>query len=87
MDWLISFGLHLEGVPPEVIAKLDTIRPDLDHLALVLRAEMPRVNRIAPVLAEVVHAVLTHQESVAAQPAIPAYNKQGAVVPSKRKFF
>jgi hypothetical protein len=82
MDWLLRMGLSLDGVSPETIAKLDAIMPDLDHLALVLRAEMPRVNKVTPVLVAAFEEAVLHKNKPSA-PAAPAYDAKGAVKPKR----
>jgi hypothetical protein len=74
------------GIRPETEANLKAIKPDLDHLALVLRAEMPRVNRVVPVLVQVIHEATQKPAAAPAKaPAAPAYDSKGAV--KARRFF
>jgi hypothetical protein len=82
-------GLKFEGVSEATLAKFDAIQPDLDHLALVLRAEMPRVAKVVPVLAEVAHEIIENQKRLT-QPFAAAPLPQAApkAAPAKgKKFF
>lgn len=81
-ELLQHLGFIAAGISKETEAKFDAIKPDLDHLALVLRAEMPRVNRVAPVLAQLVHEAMSAR---APAPAAPSYDSKGAV--KGKKFF
>jgi hypothetical protein len=50
MSFLETTGLRMVGFTSEQIAQIDAIIPDVARLAAVLKSEMPRINRIVPVV-------------------------------------
>lgn len=50
LGWMETAGLRFEGFTDQQIAQIDAIRPDLEHLIGVLKTEMPRINRVIPVI-------------------------------------
>jgi hypothetical protein len=68
VDLLESFGLKMEGFTDEQIAQIDAIKPDLEHLSLVLRNEMPRVNKVLDVVRMAIGVLSQHQKSIDQRP-------------------
>jgi hypothetical protein len=42
-------ALRFEGFTDEQIAQIDAVLPDVEHLLGVLKAELPRINRLIPI--------------------------------------
>ena len=63
-DFLESIGLHAEGFTDQQIAQLDAIKPDIEFLANLVKTEMPRINRIVPVIAMAIAVYAQHQKEI-----------------------
>jgi len=63
-DFLESMGLHMEGFTDAQIAQVDAIKPDLEHLIGLVKVELPRINRIVPVLKMMADAYAQHQKEI-----------------------
>lgn len=59
-----DFVLRFEGFTDQQIAQLHAALPDLEHLMDVLKAEMPRLNRVVPVLQMAVAVINAKQKEL-----------------------
>jgi len=50
MRFVETAALRFEGFTDQQIAQIDAALPDIEHLLGVLKAELPRINRLVPVL-------------------------------------
>jgi hypothetical protein len=61
-DIIEGLGLHFEGFSDQQIAQIDGIKDDLMHLMATLKLEMPRLNRVIPVLTMAAEVIAQHQK-------------------------
>lgn len=64
MSFMESMGLHAEGFTDEEIARIDAIKDDLAHLLGVIKAEMPRINKVVPVIKMAADVVAAKQKGL-----------------------
>jgi len=58
-----SMGLHMEGFTDAQIAQIDAIKPDIDHLASLVKSEWPRITRVIGIVQMAAKVVNQHQET------------------------
>jgi len=63
-DFLESMGLRMEGFTDAQIAQIDAIKPDIEHLIGVVKAELPRIDRIVPALKMMADVYAQHQKEI-----------------------
>lgn len=59
-DWTLGF----EGFSEQQIAQIHAALPDVEHLMDILKAEMPRINKVVPVLQMVIAVVNAKQKQL-----------------------
>ena len=62
-DFVEALGLHVEGFTDAQIAQIDAIKPDVDHLANLVKSEWPRITRVIAVAQMVARVIAQHQET------------------------
>lgn len=63
-DWIEDMGFRSEGISDATQAKFDAIKPDIYHLSAVLKAELPRINKVAAVFQELEAEYEQHQKEI-----------------------
>lgn len=57
-------ALRFEGLTDQDIADLNKAIPDLEHLIGVIQAELPRINRVLPVILRVAQKIIQKQKEL-----------------------
>lgn len=61
-DFIENIGLRDQGFNDQQIAQIDGIKDDLMHLMATLKLELPRLNRVIPVLTMATQVIAQHQK-------------------------
>lgn len=57
-------ALRFEGLDDKDIADINVVLPDIEHLIGVVQAELPRINRVLPVILRVAQKVIQKQKEL-----------------------
>lgn len=57
-------ALRFEGLDDKDIADINAALPDIEHLIVVVQAELPRINRVLPVILRVAQKIIQKQKEL-----------------------